>query len=179
MLLGVAAAGLLFLDRLSPSPTAAPLRAAAEGPFALYLLCYPAVLGSWALRLIEGKDTSLDRMLRRFGLSLEATAFQALLEKVEEAGMGEGAELFALQAAADMMSKAVPEADAIVVSTFPTGDGAPLYRFAHTSQPGSSLEKALLEGANTGWFLSCPCAIVTGFAAPAAGVCTVQSDAER
>lgn len=52
-------------------------------PFSLYLLCYPAVAVAWVLRWNGGQDTSLDRMIRRFGLSLEATAFQALLKKVE------------------------------------------------------------------------------------------------
>lgn len=76
ILLGVSAAGLVFLAEGSQLAS----------PFSLYLLCYPAVAVAWALKWHEGQDTSIDRMIRRFGLSLEATAFQSLLEKVEQSG---------------------------------------------------------------------------------------------
>lgn len=145
IILGIAAAGLASADRIAP--VSDPTRAASEGPFAVLLLCYPVIVGAWALRVAEGKDTSVDRMLRRFGLSLEATAFQSLLEKVEAAGLGEGAEGGALQAAANLMAEAVPEAHAIVLSTFPTGNGAPLHRCVHTATPGDGVEKALHQSA--------------------------------
>lgn len=45
--------------------------------------------------------------------------------------------------ASEMMSRAIPEAEAIVLSTMPMGDGSPLLRFVHSAS--TELTKALSE----------------------------------
>lgn len=81
--------------------------------------------------------------MERVCLLADADSLTLCSSRARPSPVPQTGEIDALELASEMMARAVPEADAIILSTMPMGDGAPLLRCVRSAS--TSLSKMLSE----------------------------------